>query len=178
LACHIRCTPSNNQTTSIIIYGVVDASYLFNNECFNILKTKNVSLTPFTKKSIFEATQKLFEVFSIEELPLEVSKLKFDVPKNYEDNHSVANEWAIFRWAKTLDIWDDATQKLDNIVNESLYFKYLQTILPVFPSDKVNDDDLKISSDLKPKILYIDDDIEVGWYLMFKKIFYNDIVSS
>lgn len=173
LATHIRCTRTLNQTKPIFIYGFVGIEYLLENEYFNILKTKNVFLIPFSKKAIGEAAEKTLPPFLIEDLPKEITKLKLDVPKNYTDNHSIANEWAIFRWAKTVDTENDAIESLTHKINSNLYFKYLQTIHPILETQKLSYRDLKINYSGTPKILYVDDEADKGWYEVFCKILYD-----
>jgi len=125
LACHIRCSPSKNQTTRIFIYGVVGADYLIHNECFNILKTKNTSLISFSKKAIGESALKPKEHFSKVELPSELAKLKLDVPQNYYDNHAIANEWGIYQMARNANINIKDIDGFDFEKISSLYFKWL-----------------------------------------------------
>lgn len=126
-ACHIRCTPSKNQTTRIFMYGVVGADYLLHHDYFNILRTKNTFLIPFSKKAIGDSALKPQQSFSNEELPGEIAKLKLDIPRNYYDNHAVANEWGIYQMAR------NANYDINEIVGfevtkiNSLYFKWLIT---------------------------------------------------
>lgn len=171
LASHIRCTKSKNQTSRIYIYGFVGIDYLLQNDYFNILKTKNTFLIPFTKLAIFESIQKSQLILLSEELPFEIVKLKLEVPQNYEDNHSISNEWAIYRWAMTINSEDDAIEKITQKIDSNLYFKYLKTIYPIAESKKLIDDDIKIHTIGTPKILLIDDEAEKGWYEIFCKIF-------
>jgi hypothetical protein len=125
LACHIRCTPSKNQTTRIFIYGVVCADYLLHHDYFNILKTKSTSLISFSKKAIREAALKPQEHFSKEELPGELAKLKLEVPQNYYDNHAVANEWGLYQMARNANIDIKEIEEFDVEKINSLYFKWL-----------------------------------------------------
>lgn len=170
LSCHIRCTKSKNQTTQIFIYGIVGADYILKNEYFNILKTKSVELIPFSKKSFGNAVLKNLDEFYLAEIPSEVSKLKLDVPQNYEDNHSLSNEWAIYRWANIINTKDEAIVLIEQKINSGLYFKYLQTIYPISRNQIISDNELKIHTKGKQKILYIDDEAEKGWYEVFCKI--------
>ncbi len=173
LAAHIRCTYSPNQLSRIIIYGFVGIEYLLQNDYFNILKTKNVFLAPFSKQAFVNTTNISQTPLTIEELPNQIEKLKLVVPQNYEDNHSIVNEWAIYRWATTINTEDDAIKKITQKINSNLYFKYLQTIYPISKNNRLHEDNLKIQTNGKPKILYIDDEAEKGWYEVFCKIFYD-----
>lgn len=173
LATHIRCTKTKNQTKPIFIYSPIEIVDLIGNEYFNILKTKNVFLIPFSKKAIGEAAEQKVPPFPCEELPKEVAKLKLEVPKNYMDSHSIANEWAIYRWAKTIKAEDDAIEDLIQRINSNLYFKYLQTVYPIHETQILKENDLKIKYSGNPKILYIDDEADKGWYEVFCKILYD-----
>lgn len=173
LATHIRCTSSPNQLSRIIIYGFVGIEYLIQNDYFNILKTKNIFLIPFSKQAFVNAANIPHPPLTIEELPNQLAKLKLVVPQNYEDNHSIINEWAIYRWATTINTEDDAIKKITQKINSNLYFKYLKTIYPISKNDTLHEDNLKVKTNGKPKILYIDDEAEKGWYEIFCKIFYD-----
>lgn len=168
LATHIRCTPSKNQLKRIFIYGFVGLEYLIDHEYFNILKTKNVELVPYSKNAFEIDANKNFEPLKLEELAKEIQKLKLDSPLNYADSHSIANEWAIYQWAKTIgcDETDELAKVFQN-VETNLYFKYLRTINPISEVDKISPENLKINHEDKPKVLLIDDEAEKGWYEIF-----------
>ena len=126
-ACHIRCTKTKNQNTRIFIYGFVGTDYLLQNEYFDIIKTKNTFLIPFSKTSILESTQKPQEKYLHEEIPNEIKKLKLDIPKNYIDSHSIANEWGIYQMARNANINIKEIVGFDKKKLNSLYFKWLIT---------------------------------------------------
>lgn len=167
LATHVRCTKTKNQTSRIFIYGFVGLDYLINNKYFNILKTRNAELVNFSKKAFDEVGNKTFEKLSIEELPKEISKLKLDAPKNYSDNHSVANEWAIYRWANAIGARDNKIEIILKKANYNLYFKYLQTIFPVSNIREIGTENLQIKGIEDAKVLYIDDEADKGWSEIF-----------
>jgi hypothetical protein len=171
LATHIRCTSSLNQLSSVYIYGFVGMEFLIHNEYFNILKSKNIFLIPFSKKAFKEIENILPNPFTIEELPEQIAKLKLDVPNNYEDNHSIANEWAIYRWTKCIGIEpnQDLEKILDRITN-NLYFKYLKIINPIQSSDLIKKENIIIRKSSNPRVLIIDDEIEKGWNELFAYI--------
>ena len=168
LATHIRCTSTKNQLKRIFIYGFVGLDYLVEHEYFNILKTNNVELVSYSKKSFELVGNKNIEQLKPEELSKEIQKLKLDPPLNYMDSHSIANEWAIHLWAKTIgcDETDELTKVFQN-VKTNLYFKYLRTINPILDVDKISLDKLKFNEKVKPKVLLIDDEAEKGWYEIF-----------
>ncbi len=163
-ATHIRCTATPNQCTPIYIYSFVGMDELVNNECFNILKIKNVELIEYNLDAINDAIQSNDEPSELTELPQEMAKLKLDVPGNYEDNHSISNEWAIYRWANAIRADNNAIEKVVEKINTQLYFKYLSTIYPIGKIPRVDQNELRLTFKGAPKILYVDDDAEKGWY--------------
>jgi CheY-like chemotaxis protein len=168
LATHIRCTETPNQLVRIFIYGFVGLDYLIDNEHFNILKTKNIELISYSKKAFADAGNRDSLVLRRDELPQEIAKLKLEPPLNYANAHSIANEWAIHQWAKTIGC--DETDELEKVfqnVETNLYFKYLRTINPISEVDKIPPENLKINFEGKPKVLLIDDEAEKGWFEVF-----------
>lgn len=167
-ATHIRCTESPNQLKNIFIYGFVGAEYLLDNEYLHILNTRNVFLVSYDKQEFQEKANILYEPLKIGELPREMGKLKLDPPNNYNDSHSIANEWAIYQWCKLIyPDEDEGLLKVTSNVHSNLYFKYLRTINPVSRISAVPDEHLKIVYSGDPKVLLIDDETDKGWHEMF-----------
>jgi CheY-like chemotaxis protein len=170
LAAHIRCTDTINRYTPVYIYSFVQIDELLNHEYFNILKTKNVQLIDYAVKAFDYVIKLESKPLEIHELPQEMAKLKLEVPMDYEDSHSIANEWAIYRWAKAINTDDHSIQKIIEKVNTQLYFKYLNTIYPTTEMPSISEDELQLKNPGKPKILYVDDDAEKGWYRILCEI--------
>ncbi len=164
LAIHIRCTSTPNQCSPVFIYGFVKMEELISHECFNILKTKNVHLIQYNLEAFDSAIRLNTIHLESTDLPKEMAKLKLDVPGNYEDNHSISNEWAIYRWANAIHADNDAIEKIIERINTQLYFKYLSTIYPISKITRVDQKELRLTYKGVPKILYVDDDAEKGWY--------------
>lgn len=167
LTAHIRCTKTVNQLSNIYIYGFVGYKDLLEYPCFNILKTKNVFLIDYSKKAIQEADKNTISPLKEDELTKEIQKLALTAPK---DNHTIANEWAIYRWVTTIGagVRDEGIDIINRNIQQDLYFKYLQTIYPITKNEL---SDIKIVKDKgcerSPKILYIDDEAEKGWDEIF-----------
>lgn len=185
LATHIRCTSSMNQLSRIFIYGFVGMESLIYHTYFNILKTRNIYLIPFSKKSFKQYAELPLIQFSIEELHDQLSLLKLDVPNDYEDNHSIANEWAIYRWSKFIGVdLNDELKIISNKIEHNLYFKYLRTIHPIDFSKLLTRENLKIKAKSNPKILLIDDEANKGWNELFAYLltdingFYSDYIGD
>ena len=178
LAMHIRCTATPNQKKPIYIYSVANMSDLIHNEYFDVLRTNGIQIINYDYESILSSMVK--KSMSIEDnvLKNDMRKIKLNLPQNYIDSHSIANEWAIYRWAKTIGADDEDIENVISTVETNLYFKYLNTIYPVLPQGQLKEKDLTISLDSlnnnKPKVLLVDDEAQRGWYEIFCIIF-NDI---
>ena len=174
-ATHIRCTTGINQHANIFLYSFTGIKDYFSNECFNILRTKGVFLIDYNIDSIINSTFIKEKQLSKSNLVHEVKKLKLDVPLNYEDSHSIANEWAIYKWSNTIEATDGEIVKIGSKLENDLYFKYLKTIYPTSEFQLLKEDDLKLNFEGKPVVMYIDDEAEKGWKEIFEKIlFYNN----
>jgi len=170
-ACHIRCTNSVNQLKPIFIYSFVDYSFVIENEYSNILKSKNVFLISYSREAFKDGLNRKIELLTNEQLVKEIKKLKLNVPLNYEDSHSIANEWAIYRWAESIGVQN--IERVRKNVASGLYFKYLRTIYSTSQAQLLSEDQLKIKYFGNPKILYIDDEAEKGWHEIFHRILYE-----
>jgi len=169
-ATHIRCTTGINQHANIFLYSFTGIKDYFSNECFNILRTKGVFLIDYNIDSIINSTFIKEKQLSKSNLVHEVKKLKLDVPLNYEDSHSIANEWAIYKWSNTIEATDGEIVKIGSKLENDLYFKYLKTIYPISKFQLLKEDDLELNFEGKPTVLYIDDEAEKGWKEIFEKI--------
>lgn len=167
MAAHIRCTDSINTLQNIFIYGFFDESQLILNKYFDILKTKNVHLINYSKKDFEDALKIDQDYYGLQELPIEIQKLKLNPPK---DNHIISNEWAIYRWAETIQALDNDIKKIIREIDSNLYFKYLKTIYPISKPDQLTNSELVINTSTKAKILYVDDEADKGWSEIFCKI--------
>lgn len=170
LAMHIRCTKTKNQCTPIFIYSPIGAEQLIENEYFDVLKTRDVSLIGYSNNAICNSVRSVSSMLDDYSVGSELKKVRLSAPKNYLDSHSVANEWAIYRWAEAIGASDKDISKLNDNVKTNLYFKYLNTISPVSSLGKLTKNDLKIKSAVPPKVLLVDDEAEKGWYEVFCEI--------
>lgn len=166
LAFHIRTSGIVNQCSNIYIYGTERIEGILMNELSRIIFTSGVSLIDYSKSKILESLnntcEKLNENFLIDEL----SKTNLSIPKNLYDSHSIANIWAISRWAKIINPEeDDGIDKVNKNVNNNLYFKYLKTIYQSNQLKPIIENKLKIKN--KGKVLLIDDEIDKGWGEIF-----------
>lgn len=174
LAAHIRCTDTVNRGAPIFIYGTVGIELLLDHDCFNILKTKNVKLLTYSYEAFAEEFNTSGGHLTDAEVRAEIGKLHLKVPANYLDSHSIANEWAIYRWAKTIGCDDDwVISKLQEKVKYDLYFKYLRSLFPIPEIIATAPHELKIKNGSGKNVLYIDDDADKGWYEVICKLLYD-----
>jgi len=162
VAYHIRLSEGKNKYTPIVILSDIDSHTLNKlDPMARILFTKNIFIIKNTREAIEEFT--LPKNFS--ELTKENYKDKFlnlitvDAPEN-STSHSIANEWAIERWANLLGIENNDIIKTNrDKMSSMLYFKYLKQkyILGVDEIDIIKNENIK------GKLLFIDDKGINGW---------------
>lgn len=126
LALHIRTTSTLSQFANIYIYGTVDHSNLLQNDYYDILKTKNVSLIDYKRSSFRDALFLNFSDLNIDNLSVELDKIKLNPPGNH-DNHSIANVWGIYQLARNADIKIDEIKGFEKEKLSDIYFKWLIT---------------------------------------------------
>ncbi len=172
-ACHIRLTPEfNNIQTPIVFFGYETeneinklsklGSILFSR---GIYTTEKVSIKDFEKQvkyiesNYHEINEELFIRQFTEGIIVKPSG-------NYATHHSITNEWSIYRWANALKIENEQIQTIERKLGSNLYFKYLKAQFPIQESIDANNQIITEAG----KILYIDDEVEKGWDIVFRQI--------
>lgn len=162
---------NNKFNFKIVLLGTEDKSAFFQNCLYsNFLKCPNVD---YLQNNFEDITQYLLDYktkeFDKKEALEKIDLIGIKPPTSYKSHHSIANEWSIIRWAKALKINTDEVEefkKIENNIETSLYYNYLNTKYPISRNQKVNERKLINSG----KILFIDDEVEKGWNIIFKKI--------
>lgn len=184
VAYHVRLT-KELRFIPIVILSDLDG-YILNRlePMARIIFTKNIFLEPNSLKSIEKYQNRVFGAFNEQNYKSNfLDLIQIDSPEN-STNHSIANEWAIFKWAKELDVSnsDNIKNTISNI-SHKLYFKYLyqknQIIEIVLPpiQQQLNSQSVKSLNIVKKvetiekNILMIDDDLDKGWEDIFKEYF-------
>jgi len=167
VAHHIRLTPSlgKSRELPIVIISDIDSHYLNKlSKLSLILFTQNIKIIPNRKRDIKRAMENIQKgTFEIEKL---LDTIEVEKPEQ-SSNHDIANEWAIYRWAKFLDISCDAIENNNKKIENSLYFKYLREKFAILKEDS--------KFEIKPidkrgKVLYIDDEHDKGWSDIIKRL--------
>lgn len=132
-----------------------------------ILFTKNIFLEANSKKTLEKYSQKNIEPLTTEEYQTHFLNLIEVAPPENSSNHSIANAWAIDRWALFLKVESDAIVKNRDKISSMLYYKYLVAKNPIDASKPLGYKRPKLGG----KIFYIDDEWSKGWSDIFEKYF-------
>jgi len=97
-----------------------------------------------------------------------LSKINLTAPASYRSHHSITNEWSILRWAEVLGISGQPDfQNVKTNIEKLLYYKFLTQKFPIKQVHQPKLEQIKG----KGKVLYIDDEWEKGWNIIFNKMF-------
>ncbi|MBD3842237.1 MAG: response regulator [Campylobacterales bacterium] len=184
LAYHIRLT-TQLKYVPIVILSDLDGCNLCKLEPMaKIIFTKNIFLEPNSLKSIEKYQDKVFSEFNNQNYKSHfLDLIQIDSPEN-STNHSITNEWAIYKWAKELNVSnsDNIKNTISNISHQ-LYFKFLyqknQIIENLLPPIQQQSNSQSVKTIkmvkkveiVKKNILMIDDDSDKGWEDIFKEYF-------
>jgi len=164
VAYHIRLSESlkNTRYIPIVILGEIDACTLSKLvPMANILFTKNIFLEPNTAETIEKyKTKSLFSLNEEDYKTHFLDRVAIGSPEN-SSNHSIANNWAIDRWARFVGAKSDAISDNKEKIENMLYFKYLLALNPIEKKKGINHIPKQAQGD--GKILYIDDEWDKGW---------------
>lgn len=184
---HIRLSQelAEKRFVPIVLLSDLDACILNKLEPMgSIVFTKNIYLEQNNLKTIKKYNEKIeknnFPPFNITNYKKNfLDLISIESPEN-STNHSIANEWAIYKWAKELNI--NSTNSIETIIQKlihSLYFKYLKSIQNIEETIEIKSPKFKKvgSKYFKPliskntKILYIDDEWDKGWKEVLEQYF-------
>lgn len=163
----------------IVLLGTEDKASFFQNCIYsNFLKCPNVEYL----QNSFEDIEDYLNNYKSKELAQKeafqkIQRIGIKAPTSYKSHHSIANEWAIFRWAEALkiEITDKKNlEKIDANIQGELYYNYLKIIYPLAENNKyVNKSHLNSGT-----ILLVDDEVEKGWHTVFETICKNTTFNS
>ena len=174
MAMHIRLTDTICKYKPVYVYGEVSIDDIQKNDCFDILKSTGVSLIHCDYESMKLSSQNRI-ANSEDKFEQEIKNIYLPIPTNIGDNHSISNQWAIYRWKEML-IWNEKEPEIINAdFSSTLYFKYL--VARYGKHDRFNKQNKKypnvISGIAGKTIVYIDDEYDKGWGNIMEAIFYN-----
>ncbi|MBU0487535.1 MAG: response regulator [Bacteroidetes bacterium] len=177
LGLHIRLTKEiNHADTPIVFLGYETpeqitrltylGNFLFTSGVFCTDKFNNLSDLHKQYSWISSKWRPKNNKLSEEDYKEVISRIYVEPPANYTFHHSIANEWALIRWAEALEVKAEGIHKLNIELESSLYFKYLKAKHPI--STNIAQNDYAILR--RGRMLFVDDEIEKGWGEVFKKI--------
>lgn len=172
---HVRLMRQENFCdVPIVFYGGLDLEQILKLTPYaRILLSDNINYVNIDRYS-FNQIQASLESYQSRPVSLDklVNNIHVDLPENYDSHHSIANEWALYRYTSLFEsnAQNEKFVKLDKKVNElnylkTLHFKYLEAI---DTRQKINKKKHCISPIIKgidnKKIAIIDDEIDKGWF--------------
>ena len=178
IAHHIRLTTEfKHIKTPILILSEENPSQIAKISSFaNIFFTKGIfhSSTQVPDKLSFEINELKesgLKLLSESDYNSFLDKIKIDPPPNYDNRHSVANEYTIHSWSKAIGL---KNEKIEKELGSRLYFKYLDCINKNTHIKELDIIKLKVDNNEEAKVLLIDDEAEKGWGEFYKKLLGND----
>ncbi|CAA6802558.1 MAG: Unknown protein [uncultured Sulfurovum sp.] len=136
-----------------------------------ILFTQNIFIIENSKKAFDDFDVKKMKSFNEENYKSKfLDLISVEAPEN-SSSHSIANEWAIYRWSKYLKVESEAIIKNREKIASMLYFKYLLAKNPIEIKKKNGIQFVPRPPENSGKILYIDDEWAKGWSDVFEQYF-------
>jgi len=170
MAYHVRLSIElqDKRFVPIVILSDIDGFTLNKlNPLAKIVFTKNMFIGENNMKTVQRYNSLSFPRLSTKEYQYNFLDCIEVIPPQ-ESSHDISNKWAIFRWADFLQIKDedsDAIRKNKEEIINKLYFKYLLTKNPLPKKKGIR------FAPARPytsgKILYIDDEWNMGWEDIF-----------
>ena len=174
VAYHIRLSEKElgvKHLVPIVILSDIDGYTLskLNPIAARILFTKNVFIEPNNKESIDKYLKKEIQQFEDNEFEKEfLNLIQIEAPEN-STSHSIANKWAIDRWAKFLNVENKiAIDENREEISHMLYSKYLVVKHTISETSSLSSCVYPIHSG---KVLFIDDEWDKGWGDIFEEYF-------
>ncbi len=184
VAAHIRLTPDWKHTNKPILFvGPEETKQVAKlSEMGSLLFSPGIYSTRTNSLSNLVGGIKTLSVEDITDSEFNdfLNRILIPRPANYATHHSIANEWAVMRWANDVINWGE--QEMPIVGSKSftsmLYFKYL--IAKTGTAEQFskswkrrNGAEPKIRGIAGKVIAYIDDEYDKGWGMLLSKIFKN-----
>jgi len=167
LAYHIRFEEKLKSVPTVILSDLNGFTLNRFEPMAKILLTQNVFVIENNKKAFDDFKKKKIKAFNEDEYKRKfLDLINIEAPEN-STNHSIANEWAMDRWAEFLKVGSEVIKENRKKISSMLYFKYLQAKYPLMTTKTLGYKRTKSSG----KILYIDDEWHKGWSDIFTQYF-------
>jgi CheY-like chemotaxis protein len=173
VAFHIRLSSNLNEKKYLPIIIISDFTreiLMRFSELANIFFTKNIFLISNTNDDFKKIDKNDIPPMSKYDYQINfLNKIKIEPPQDYISQHSIANEWSIYRWGEFLKVDSLAIKKNKAKIEDMLYFKYLVSKNPIEITKGIKF--AAKSPQASGKILYIEDQWNEGWSDIFNKYF-------
>lgn len=177
LKSYFKSLTSGVEKVRFVLCGFEDELSFFKySEFSQVLKLPNVSYLQINAS--FNENLLKFESDEIQKIDKSLAlqgirNVNIRRPLSYKTNHSLINEWSIFRWSQILSIEQNLPEYIKYEIKNSLFFRYLMTINEIKEIDKISNSNL--SSGISSTVLLIDDEEEKGWQSFFKTLLGNNV---
>lgn len=182
---HIRLTNEFNNQDTPIVFIARESAFEINKlsflgeilSCPQIYMTDKLEIDVFRKQIVF-----IQSVSKANVLEGFLERIHIKPSGNYTTHHSIANEWSIMRWFKTIlkseiiDYIPDEIESIESKINSNLYYKYLTCKFPIISEQGLTVEDLKLK--FNGKVLYIDDEKDKGWNELFCVLLYDGLINK
>lgn len=182
---HIRLTNEFNNQETPIVFIARESAFEINKlsflgeilSCPQIYMTDKLEIDVFRKQIVF-----IQSVSKANVLKGFLERIHIKPSGNYTTHHSIANEWSIMRWFKTIlkseiiDYIPDEIESIESKINSNLYYKYLTCKFPINSEQGLTVEDLKLK--FNGKVLYIDDEKDKGWNELFCVLLYYGLINK
>lgn len=134
LALQIRCTDSPNRKTPVFIYGPFEIRSLIANKFSGVLRLSNVhhikfSANGFADGLLLTVNDDLSDITFQDE----IKKVRLQLPENYDDEHSLANEYGVLVFARAAGMEDELSYEFKQL-EDNIYYKWLLSAHTPFSS--------------------------------------------
>jgi len=125
IAVHIKFSNTLNNMSNIFIYGSENINLILRNKLSDILKFKEIELIDYSYDLISEKldSELICDRYLLER---QIKKINIDIPSDYYDNHSIANEWGMYQLVRNANLNISDIIDFDQTKLNRLYFKWLQ----------------------------------------------------
>lgn len=125
IAAHIKFSNTPNNISNIFIYGSDDINLIFDKRLSDIIKFEEVELIDYSKEHISNKLNSKVTC-NYDKLLRQIKRIEIEVPSNYYDNHSIANEWGVYQLIRNANLNIEDISDFDQSKLNRLYFKWLQ----------------------------------------------------
>ena len=184
LAYHIRLSKSLGLKANIPIIFIGEESVRFLGITYSepsIIFTKGIYFIKESNEDLLKAIELFDKSYfkGLEDSDEFVNSIRINPPSNYQSHHTIANEWALFRYFSMFEK-DENNELYIKLKNKIQNLDYLKTLHFKYLESKANRQKFKVNKHTlnspiingieKMKVGVIDDEINKGWLEFYNYI--------